>query len=115
MSEYVKKTPFGGYKEVQGGYSSSEWEYVILTRKEYNNQETELRVAKAGKSEAEEKARKNIDRANVEALAAAQKAYNDLYYYDLEVINTLEAAANPYENHSKNRLQMQPVFNYVNL
>ena len=39
MSEYVKKTPFGGYKEVQGGYSSSEWEYVILTRKEYNNQE----------------------------------------------------------------------------
>ena len=45
MSEYVKKTPFGGYKEVQGGYSSSEWEYVILTRKEYNNQETELRVA----------------------------------------------------------------------
>lgn len=56
MSEYVKKTPFGGYKEVQGGYSSSEWEYVILTRKEYNNQETELRVAKAGKSEAEEKA-----------------------------------------------------------
>ena len=75
MSEYVKKTPFGGYKEVQGGYSSSEWEYVILTRKEYNNQETELRVAKAGKSEAEEKARKNIDRANVEAKREINEAY----------------------------------------
>ena len=50
MAEYVKKTPFG-YKEVQGGYSSPEWEYAILTRKEYNNQEIELRVAKSGKSE----------------------------------------------------------------
>ena len=39
MSEYVKKTPFGGYKEVQGGYSSSEWEYVIgknITTKKQN-------------------------------------------------------------------------------
>lgn len=60
---------------MQGGYSSSEWEYVILTRKEYNNQETELRVAKAGKSEAEEKARKNIDRANVEAKREINEAY----------------------------------------
>jgi len=74
MSEYVKKTPFG-YKEVQGGYSSPEWEYVILTRKEYNEQEIELRVAKAGKSEAEEKARKNIDRANVEAKREINEAY----------------------------------------
>ncbi|MBQ3513826.1 MAG: hypothetical protein IJA32_08520 [Lachnospiraceae bacterium] len=74
MAEYVKKTPFG-YKEVQGGYSSPEWEYAILTRKEYNNQETELRVAKAGKSEAEEKARKNIDRANVEAKREINEAY----------------------------------------
>ena len=75
MSEYVKKTPFGGYKEVQGGYSSSEWEYVILTRKEYNEQGIELRVAKAGKSEAEEKARKNIDRANAEANRKINEAY----------------------------------------
>lgn len=30
MSEYVKKTPFGGYKEVQGGYSSSEWELSLI-------------------------------------------------------------------------------------
>ena len=47
----------------------------MITRKEYNNQETELRVAKAGKSEAEEKARKNIDRANVEAKREINEAY----------------------------------------
>jgi len=57
MSEYVKKTPFG-YKEIHGGYSSPEWEYVILTRKEYNEQEIELRVAKAGKSEEKKKPEK---------------------------------------------------------
>lgn len=74
MAEYVKKTPFG-YKEVQGGYSSPEWEYAILTRKEYNNQEIELRVAKAGKSEAEEKAQKEVNRANAEAKRDINEAY----------------------------------------
>ncbi|MBR3596869.1 MAG: hypothetical protein IKL47_07845 [Clostridia bacterium] len=74
MAEYVKKTPFG-YKEVQGGYSSSEWEYAIVPRKEYNEQELELRLAKSGKSEAEEKARKNIDRANAEAKREINEAY----------------------------------------
>lgn len=64
MSEYVKKTPFGGYKEVQGGYSSSEWEYVILTRKEYNNQETELRVAKAGEPSQQKWTQKSYKKRN---------------------------------------------------
>ena len=75
MAEFVKKTPFGGYKEVQGGYSSSEWEYAIVPRKEYNEQELELRLAKSGKSEAEEIARKNIDRANTEANRKINEAY----------------------------------------
>ena len=74
MAEYVKKTPFG-YKEVQGGYSSSEWEYAIVSRKEYSNQETELRVAKSEKSEAEEKAKKDVDRANSEAKREINEAY----------------------------------------
>lgn len=91
MAEYVKKTPFG-YKEVQGGYSSPEWEYAILARKEYNNQEIELRVAKAGKSEAEEKAQKEVNRANTEAKRDINEAYKAAAEQVEEVKRELAAA-----------------------
>ena len=76
MAEFVRKG-LVGYSQVQGGYSSSEWEYAILTRKEYNQQETDLRIAKAERSEAIEKANKSIQNSKAEAnreIGAAQKA-----------------------------------------
>lgn len=92
MAEFVKKGLMG-YSQVQGGYSSSEWEYVILTRKEYNEQELELRVAKAGKSEAEEKATKDIDRAKTEAKRDINEAYK-VAAEQIEEIKQEFAAAN---------------------
>jgi hypothetical protein len=36
MAEFMKRTALGGYKPVQGGYSDPECEYVVLTKKEYD-------------------------------------------------------------------------------
>lgn len=36
MAEFMKRTTLGGYKPVQGGYSDPECEYVLLTKREYD-------------------------------------------------------------------------------
>ena len=77
MTEYVKKTPFGGYREVQGGYSSPEWEYAILSREDYEQDKNELRMARIEKNEAIEKAHRSIQNAQTElsrGIAEVKKA-----------------------------------------
>lgn len=74
MSEYVKRTVLGGYKEVPGGYSDPECTHVILTLKEYDQilrkKERAEQEARSTKYDAE----KAIEAAKREAYYTAQKA-----------------------------------------
>lgn len=74
MSEYVKRTVLGGYKEVPGGYSDPECTHVILTLKEYDQilrkKERAEQEARSTKYDAE----KVIEAAKREASYTAQKA-----------------------------------------
>jgi len=45
MSEFVKKTAFGGYKPVPGGYSDPELSHVILSKTEYDGLLDQIQVA----------------------------------------------------------------------
>lgn len=45
MSEFVKKTAFGGYKPVPGGYSDSELSHVILSKTEYDGMLDQIQAA----------------------------------------------------------------------
>jgi len=45
MSEFVKKTAFGGYKPVPGGYSDPELSHVILSKTEYDGLLDQIQAA----------------------------------------------------------------------
>ena len=60
MSKFVKEGAFGGYKEVDGGYSDQECTHVILTKKEYDKILDEKRSADLKRANAEYDAEKQI-------------------------------------------------------
>lgn len=80
MIEYAKKAAFGIYKPIQDGQDDPESTHVIMTKKEYNQKEYELRLANSEKRETIEKSKKEIQRVEAEAqrqISEAQKAADE--------------------------------------
>lgn len=85
MSEFVKKTAFGGYKPVPGGYSDPELSHVILSKMEYDGLldqiQTAQKEAAAAVHQADQREKSIIIQANAkiqQIQAAADRTAGEL-------------------------------------
>lgn len=78
MSEFVRKTAIGGYKEVPGGYPDPDCTHVIMTKREYDKLIGDVSEAKQRALDAGYAADRAAQRAISEAEEAAEREIEDV-------------------------------------